>query len=457
MPTCQTHEDDLAKIIIVCAPSALSKMMGSLHPAGALYEKPVNTAVARHAHQSFVNLLERRGIQVREIRQILTDRASWSVGDRLALENLAFNCLSYNFENRKTTTPPSSPNETTSLPTSTTEQKIPDAEHYYISDKYKRTVIEQSDVQQLVDIIFTNPTVTVTPSLRDTGFTASYKFEPLSNIVFVRDQQITTRRGVIMARLKSTQRAREVDILEFCLNKIGVNIIGRIPPPGHLEGGDYIPAGKGLCFLGIGPRSDWTAAKYLLQNDLFGTMKVAIVKDNFEKKQERMHLDTVFSIIGHDCCIMLEDMIGTNSSTKRLVDEYVLVDDDNNDDKDEQKKNQVGRYRLVNEDIEFSKYVEDHGYHIIPVKGGDQLNYGCNCLNLGDGHIVSIERNVARQIARSEQFQGTVEFLDFSGVTCMYGGVHCASQVVYREEATESSNGSNNVNGSISATDHGKV
>ncbi len=34
--------------------------------------------------------------------------------------------------------------------------------------------------------------VHLTPSYRDTGLFASYTFEPLSNLVYTRDQQITT-------------------------------------------------------------------------------------------------------------------------------------------------------------------------------------------------------------------------------------------------------------------------
>lgn len=39
--------------------------------------------------------------------------------------------------------------------------------------------------------------------------------------------------------------------------------------------------------------------------------------------QDRMHLDCVFSIVGDDCCIMLEDIMGEASPLRRLVDEYV--------------------------------------------------------------------------------------------------------------------------------------
>lgn len=66
----------------------------------------------------------------------------------------------------------------------------------------------------------------VAPSYRDTGFTASYSFDPLTNVQFTRDQQITTRRGIVMARLRSVQRSKEVELLRFCFKKIGLPIIG---------------------------------------------------------------------------------------------------------------------------------------------------------------------------------------------------------------------------------------
>jgi hypothetical protein len=36
-----------------------------------------------------------------------------------------------------------------------------------------------------------------------------------------------------------------------------------------------------------------------------------------------MHLDCVFSVLGEDVCLMLEDIMGEASPTRRLVDEYV--------------------------------------------------------------------------------------------------------------------------------------
>ncbi len=37
-----------------------------------------------------------------------------------------------------------------------------------------------------------------------------------------------------------------------------------------------------------------------------------------------MHLDCVFSVLGEKVCIMLQTIIGEDSPSRRLVDEYVV-------------------------------------------------------------------------------------------------------------------------------------
>ncbi len=53
-----------------------------------------------------------------------------------------------------------------------------------------------------------------------------------------------------------------------------------------------------------------------MAKDFLGTRRVAIVKDDFDKSQDRMHLDCVFSILSNDCVLMLEDMVGPDSPTR---------------------------------------------------------------------------------------------------------------------------------------------
>eukprot|EP01105_Mastigella_eilhardi_P014480 TRINITY_DN32_c0_g2_i1.p1 TRINITY_DN32_c0_g2~~TRINITY_DN32_c0_g2_i1.p1 ORF type:complete len:456 (+),score=126.10 TRINITY_DN32_c0_g2_i1:97-1464(+) len=413
LPTGQVDENDIAREVFVSSPS-LPKMMGSLHPAGSLYEKPVNLRLAEMQHKNLCSVLERHGVKVREIHEVLEQDAENSVGARLALEELAACCLTYKVKDAKP--------ETTAAHTATETKASAQVVHKYVSEEYKRLVLECMAVRQLVDIILTHPTVFIEPSYRDTGVTATYTFAPQTNITFTRDQQITTCKGIVMGRLRSEQRVQEGDIMEFCFRKLGYKVIGRVPPPGHLEGGDFFPSGKELCFIGVGLRSDFDAVKYLLNNDLFGTDRVAVVEDNFERSQDRMHLDCVFNIIGHKLCLVLEEIIGDSSPTRRLVSEYV-------------RDSPNSPYKLLRKDIEFATFLKGEGFTIIPVPGEWQLNYGCNMLNLGGGHVIAVHKPTARMIAAHPEFKGDIIHVDLSQITACYGAVHCASQVVHRTPA----------------------
>ena len=64
-----------------------------------------------------------------------------------------------------------------------------------------------------------------------------------------------------------------------------MEVIGEIEEPGFLEGGDFTPAGKDLALLGIGLRSNMEAAQQLMDKDLLGARRFAVVKDDFEQHQ----------------------------------------------------------------------------------------------------------------------------------------------------------------------------
>jgi arginine deiminase len=64
-------------------------------------------------------------------------------------------------------------------------------------------VLAEMSTDHLIDMILTIPTVYLKPSLRDTGFTASYMFNPLTNMQYTRDQQITTAKVRCVTHLMS--------------------------------------------------------------------------------------------------------------------------------------------------------------------------------------------------------------------------------------------------------------
>lgn len=402
---CQEGENDHAEVVVVFEPEGTSLMMGGLHPRASLFEKPVNLEAAKASHSEFRRVMREHGVKVLTVRDILSYGVEDHVGARVELEDLAMKALNYE------------------LAEGVGVDELAEEDKFYLSDDYKRNVLEHMSTSQLLDMLLIHPTVHVSPSYRDTGLTASYTFKPLSNLVYTRDQQITTSKGIVMARLRSSVRELEVALMKFCFDKLGVNIVGEVREPGYLEGGDYCPASADLAFVGVGLRSNFEAVQQLMDEDLFGSRRVAVVRDDFEQNQDRMHLDCVFSIIGDDVCIMMDEMMGEESPTRRLVDEWV-------------QDEEGGKYRIAKEGVEFSRYMREEGWHIIPIKASDQLMYGCNVLNLGSSRIISVNPASARRIVKDPHFKGDVQVIDFSPITSMYGAVHCSSQVIKRTKNT---------------------
>eukprot|EP01119_Soliformovum_irregulare_P002721 TRINITY_DN1297_c0_g1_i1.p1 TRINITY_DN1297_c0_g1~~TRINITY_DN1297_c0_g1_i1.p1 ORF type:complete len:907 (-),score=155.10 TRINITY_DN1297_c0_g1_i1:52-2682(-) len=395
----QIDENDPAQMVILHEPS-LPNWMGSIHPNGSLYERPVDVGAARKEFENFRHELEKNGCTVFSVKDILLMECETNIVARVALEDFAFASVTYVLD-------PSG-------------DVLTETDHFYLSDLYKRQCIDKMNNEQLVDLILTSPKITLKKADRDTELLAvGYEFHPLVNLVYCRDQQITTCKGIVMASPSSPIRAPEVRVMKFCFNKLGLKIVGEIPTPGRLEGGDFYPAGRDLCFIGVGHRSNMYAINHMLQNDLFGTRRVAVVKDYFDQDQQRMHLDTVCNIIGNKTMLLLETIIGTESPLRRLVDEYV--------------QDEAGKYILSKHDVEFSLYLRQEGWSVIPVTEEHQAQYGCNGLNLGNGKIISVDKSTAKHLARSDKFHGKIINIDFSNMTTMYGSVHCCSQVVARK------------------------
>ena len=65
----------------------------------------------------------------------------------------------------------------------------------------------------------------------------------------------------------------------------GMPVISEIREPGYLEGGDFFPAGEDLSMVGIGLRSNYEACHQLMAEDLLGTRRLAVVRDEFEQHQ----------------------------------------------------------------------------------------------------------------------------------------------------------------------------
>jgi hypothetical protein len=81
---------------------------------------------------------------------------------------------------------------------------------------------------------------------------------------------------------------------------------------------------------------------------------------------------------------------------------------------------------------------------VIPVPEECQRGYGINFVNLGNSHLVCCDEQTKALLEAHPQFKadgGRVTYMPYDGVTAMYGGPHCSSQLFRtprRSEGTDS-------------------
>eukprot|EP00474_Spongospora_subterranea_P002335 CRZ02793.1 hypothetical protein [Spongospora subterranea] len=405
----QAHENDEAVVCVVHEPSSTANFFGNLHPCGRLYEQPFDLEKARKEHQQFVCAMEDAGVKVVKVEEILTRDCfkgnNFDIKKRIRLEDLAMKQLKYR------------------LTPTCDAASLTQEESFYLSNDYKRECVEQMNAYQLIQVIMTCPVVTLDRSHRDTTMIAvEHSMSPLGNLIFTRDQQITTMKGIVMANMASRARHGEVDLMIEVMRDLGAHVIGRIQSPATLEGGDFFMAGD-TCFIGTGLRTNSLAVQQLMDNDMIGCKYVVEVRDMFERSQDRMHLDCVFNIISYNLVMLMGSLENSSSLKRRLVNEYT---------QDPITK----AYTLSRSDVEFSSYLRARSFHIQGIPDEFQLLYGVNCLNLGNSNIIMMHEESARLVARNPHFKGRINVVDYVSVSSMYGSLHCTSQVVRRREQT---------------------
>ncbi|MBW1744125.1 MAG: amidinotransferase [Deltaproteobacteria bacterium] len=384
--------------------------MGILHPAAALYEKPFSLKIADAEHVAYIKRLRGQGAEVYRVVEILLEgtldeQGRAKPGPELdALRTFAGGILEIDM---------SALNEEEKA-----RQKI-----------YKEKILSQLSPYELVKIILQRPVVHLRQTNTNTGLSATYEVAPVMNLYFLRDQMITTAKGVVISKMNSVQRAPETEIIKFVLKKMGITPVYEMQGKGRLEGGDYFSAGE-VALIGQGLRTNAEGVRQLLENQVFGTPVVAVVKDNW-KNQEEMHLDTYFNIIGPKLAVMVDlrmNIPGKEPELKGIsskVDIYRLGKDG---------------YELETRDMNFQQYLEKElGFKIIPVSRKDQNLYGINFLTVAPKKIFAID-GVSKAYKQTLKENGVdATWMDFRELTKGYGAAHCTTQVLLRDNVSEDS------------------
>ena len=406
----QPSESTPAKTILVHVPK-LEAFVSSLNPAASLYEDVTDEDKVYLCFLNLKKYLLSKNIQLITVAEALSLNKD-------ALKKLADSALKYEIK------------EDDSIDKKELSEEAKKNFSYNSSEKYKKEVISKLSENQLIKLILTQPTCVLKPTKNNTYIeTSTLCINPLGNLVFCRDQQITTKKGVVIGRAESAQRKNEHKIMKQVFKNIGADIIGEMPEGAYLEGGDFFVAKENLSMLGVGLRTNINGANYLMENDLLGTKYIAICYDETDLDQQRMHLDTYFNILNDTNVICLDFDQAGKTVGKKLMRKVYLYDNDNKDNIKSDKNNvleKVGKYQLIKIFDNFYDFLKFENFNIIKVTHEQQVNYMINFLNIGNNTVISVNKDLQNVIKETGVKS---DFLDFNPVLKMYGAMHCMTQV----------------------------
>ena len=409
----QKEENYPAKYILVHIPEK-EIFMSTLHPAASLYEDVTDYVKVKECFDNLKNILKEKKIELITVRSALKL-------NKTALKNLALETLKCEIT------------DDISFDKKSKEYKI---FLNYTSKEYKQEIIDKLSDDQLVDVVINNPKYILSPTKLNTFIEPkSISFNPLGNLIFCRDQQITTKKGVVIGRARSSQRAGEHLIMKQVFENLNSTILGIVSKEydekAFLEGGDYFVAKNDISMLGVGLRSSMKGAEYLMENNFLGTRYMAIIYDDEDKDQQRMHLDTYFNILSDKYAVVLNfDEVQKYYPNKKIGRKVYLYDNEavnpiESNNIDIPKK--VGKYKLINIYNKFYTFLEEKlKYKLIKVTHQQQIDYMINFLNIGNNEVISVNKDLK---LFEKQTNTKIEYLEFRPILNMYGAMHCITQV----------------------------
>jgi arginine deiminase len=201
---------------------------------------------------------------------------------------------------------------------------------------------------------------------------------PLVNLYFMRDQQATTDRGIVLSRMSKPQRQRETAITGFLWETLEAEIAHRMKGPATFEGGDFIPM-KDFALVGIGDRTNRAGVEQMLSHGL-GFDEVGVVHQpahplipgNTPDTMVDMHLDTYFNVASSGV------VVGSEILLKNATVEVF-------------QREGEGIYRPTRTRTTLHQFITEKGFDIINITTLEQMSYASNFLCIRDSTIVAVE------------------------------------------------------------------
>lgn len=254
--------------------------------------------------------------------------------------------------------------------------------HYPAEPNYNKALAEYQAFASIIEAHVSE--VHYLPADSRTGLDSIYTHDPV----------IITRGGAILANMGKEERAFEAEAIGKYLESIGMPVIGRIEPPGKVEGGDVVWFDDGTAAVGIGYRTNSEGAaqlRELTKNLVNEIIEVPLPHSN-----------------GPEECLHLMSMISPVDGDLAVVYSRLMV-------------------------VPFRELLIERGISFVEVPDDEYDNFACNVLALAPRKCVMITGSPKTKAALEQEgatvFEYPGEDISIKGG----GGPTCLTRPLYRK------------------------
>jgi len=213
--------------------------------------------------------------------------------------------------------------------------------------------------------------------------------------IYTHDPCLISNSGVVLCSMGKILRQKEPEMISKYFKSLNIPIIGKISPPGKLEGGDIVWIDNRTVAVGVGYRSNLEGIaqlKEILSGDVDEIIPVHL--PHWTGPSDCLHLMSNISPIDRDLFLVYSKLLP----------------------------------------VSFREYLLDRGIKLLEVPDDEYESMGCNVLAIAPKKVIMIEGNdVTKNLLEKEG----VDVSTYPGLEISYkgaGGPTCLTRPFLREE-----------------------
>ena len=213
--------------------------------------------------------------------------------------------------------------------------------------------------------------------------------------IYTHDPCLISNSGVVLCSMGKILRKKEPEMISKYFKSLNIPIIGKISPPGKLEGGDIVWIDNRTVAVGVGYRSNLEGIaqlKEILSDDVDEIIPVHL--PHWTGPSDCLHLMSNISPINRDLFLVYSKLLP----------------------------------------VSFREYLLDRGIKLLEVPDDEYESMGCNVLAIAPKKVIMIEGNdITKNLLEKEG----VDVSTYPGLEISYkgaGGPTCLTRPFLREE-----------------------